>query len=165
MKFSGMGPKILPLTLKPGEKEPKKIWADAERLGYVREAQAVGIVHFGIGAFHRAHQAWYTDAAMNAGDRDWGIIGVSLRSGDVAAPLNPQDGLYTVSTRSAAGLSASCSTSSVRADMVCEQVQGVSTTQYAAPARHIGWLRRHTLPTRNPMRPTPCTRPTPCPTA
>ncbi len=29
-----------------------------------------GIVHFGIGAFHRAHQAWYTDAAMSAGDRD-----------------------------------------------------------------------------------------------
>ncbi len=31
--FEGMGPKLLPLTLKPGDKEPKKIWADAERLG------------------------------------------------------------------------------------------------------------------------------------
>src|SRR3546814_4055674 len=40
---------------------------------------------------------------MAAGDRDWGIIGVSLRSGDVAAQLGPQDGLYTVSTRSAVG--------------------------------------------------------------
>src|SRR3546814_1742257 len=45
----------------------------------------------------------YTDDAMAAGDRDWGIIGVSLRSGDVAAQLGPQDGLYTVSTRSAVG--------------------------------------------------------------
>jgi fructuronate reductase len=71
--------------------------------GYDRSAHAAGIVHIGIGAFHRAHQAVYTDDAMNAGDRDWGIIGVSLRSGDVAAQLNPQDGLYTVSTRSAAG--------------------------------------------------------------
>ena len=71
--------------------------------GYDRTAQAAGIVHIGIGAFHRAHQAVYTDDAMAAGDRDWGIIGVSLRSGDVAAQLNPQDGLYTVSTRSAAG--------------------------------------------------------------
>lgn len=71
--------------------------------GYDRERQAAGIVHIGIGAFHRAHQALYTDDAMRAGDRDWGIIGVSLRSGDVAAQLNPQDGLYTVSTRSAAG--------------------------------------------------------------
>jgi len=71
--------------------------------GYDRAVQAAGIVHIGIGAFHRAHQAVYTDDAMDAGDRDWGIIGVSLRSGDVAAQLNPQDGLYTVSSRSAAG--------------------------------------------------------------
>ena len=40
---------------------------------------------------------------MSEGDRDWGIVGVSLRSGDVAAQLNPQDGLYTVNTRSATG--------------------------------------------------------------
>jgi len=71
--------------------------------GYERSRQAAGIVHFGIGAFHRAHQAVYTDDAMGAGDRDWGIVGVSLRSGDVAAQLNPQDGLYTVSNRNAAG--------------------------------------------------------------
>ncbi len=67
--------------------------------GYDFAAQKSGIVHFGIGAFHRAHQAWYTDAAMNAGDRDWGIIGVSLRSADVANQMNPQDGLYSVSER------------------------------------------------------------------
>jgi len=71
--------------------------------GYDRSAQAVGIVHIGIGAFHRAHQAVYTDDAMRAGDRDWAIIGVSLRSADVAAQLNPQDGLYSVSARSMAG--------------------------------------------------------------
>lgn len=70
---------------------------------YNRSAQTAGIVHIGIGAFHRAHQAVYTDDAMGAGDRDWGIIGVSLRSGDVAAQLNPQQGLYTVSTRRVAG--------------------------------------------------------------
>lgn len=68
-------------------------------------AQKAGIVHFGIGAFHRAHQAWYTDTAMNAGDRDWGIVGVSLRSGDVAAQMNPQDGLYSLSERSGDGVS------------------------------------------------------------
>ena len=73
--------------------------ADVERLGYDRAAQACGIVHFGIGAFHRAHQAVYTDDAMAAGDRDWGIIGVSLRSGDVADQMEPQDGLFTVSER------------------------------------------------------------------
>ena len=73
------------------------------RPGYDRHGQAVGIVHFGIGAFHRAHQAWYTDLAMAGGDRDWAIAGVSLRSPDVAAQLNPQDGLYTVTERAADG--------------------------------------------------------------
>jgi fructuronate reductase len=69
------------------------------RPSYNRKEQATGIVHLGIGAFHRAHQAVYTDDAMNAGDRDWGILGVSLRSGAVRDQLGPQDGLYTVSRR------------------------------------------------------------------
>ena len=58
--------------------------ASVQAPDYDRAVQAAGIVHIGIGAFHRAHQAVYTDDAMNAGDRDWGIIGVSLRSGGVA---------------------------------------------------------------------------------
>ncbi|MEN9925799.1 MAG: hypothetical protein RL268_1925, partial [Pseudomonadota bacterium] len=78
-----------------------RLAAQVERPGYDRAQQRVGIVHFGIGAFHRAHQAWYTDRAMGAGDRDWAITGVSLRSPTVAEQLNPQDGLYTVSERSA----------------------------------------------------------------
>ncbi len=69
------------------------------RPSYDRDAQKTGIVHFGIGAFHRAHQAVYTDAAMSAGDRDWRITGVSLRSASVADQMNPQDGLYTVVVR------------------------------------------------------------------
>lgn len=71
--------------------------------GYDRSAQAVGIVHFGIGAFHRAHQAWYTDRAMDNGDRDWAVSGVSLRAPAVAEQMNPQDGLYTVVEKSIAG--------------------------------------------------------------
>ena len=77
--------------------------ASVQAPGYDRAAQKAGIVHIGIGAFHRAHQAVYTDDAMGAGDRDWGLVGVSLRSGDVAAQLNPQNGLYTVRTSGAAG--------------------------------------------------------------
>ena len=44
--------------------------AGIARGGYDRHAQRAGIVHLGIGAFHRAHQASYPDAAMAAGDRD-----------------------------------------------------------------------------------------------
>lgn len=74
-----------------------------ERFGYDRRAQATGIVHLGVGAFHRAHQAVYTDRAMSGGDRDWSICGISLRSQAVCDQLMPQDGLYTVTERSGDG--------------------------------------------------------------
>lgn len=69
------------------------------RPSYDGDAQKTGIIHFGIGAFHRALQAVYTEQAMNAGDRDWRITGVSLRSASVAEQMNPQDGLCTVAVR------------------------------------------------------------------
>lgn len=74
--------------------------ASVVRPQYDRAGQSTGIVHLGVGAFHRAHQAVYTDDAMNAGDRDWMIAGVSLRSPTVRNQLDPQGGLYTVSQRS-----------------------------------------------------------------
>ena len=70
---------------------------------YDRAEQRRGIVHLGIGAFHRAHQAVYTDEAMSAGDRNWAITGVSLRSTGIRDALVPQDGLYTVTERGPAG--------------------------------------------------------------
>ena len=73
------------------------------RPAYDRGAVATGIVHLGIGAFHRAHQAVYTEAALAAGDRCWGITGASLRSTDTRDALTPQDGLYTVAVRDASG--------------------------------------------------------------
>lgn len=77
--------------------------ASVEALRHARGAPTRRIVHFGLGAFHRAHQAIYTDDAMAAGGEQWGITGVSLRSPAVAGQLNPQDGLYTVAIRSATG--------------------------------------------------------------
>ena len=55
----------------------------------------IGIVHLGLGAFHRAHQAVMTDAVL-ASDLRWGICGVSLKSKRVCDALVPQDGLYSV---------------------------------------------------------------------
>ena len=57
---------------------------------------ALGMVHLGLGAFHRAHLAMFTDDAIALEHGDWGILGVSMRKPDVAASLEPQDGLYTV---------------------------------------------------------------------
>ena len=62
-----------------------------------------GIVHLGIGAFHRAHQAFYTEAVLNKFGGDWGIIGSSLRSASVRDQLVPQDCLYTLVERSGEG--------------------------------------------------------------
>lgn len=59
----------------------------------------VGIVHLGLGAFHRAHQAVFTEDAIAAAGGEWGICGVTLRSRGVADQLAPQDGLYTMLTR------------------------------------------------------------------
>jgi fructuronate reductase len=65
-----------------------------------------GIVHLGIGAFHRAHQADYTDAALGAAGGDWRIVGASLRSVELADALNPQNGLYTLIERGASDVRA-----------------------------------------------------------
>jgi fructuronate reductase len=65
------------------------------RPGYDRKAVTPGVVHFGPGAFHRAHQAVAFDTLL-AQDPRWGLTGVSLNSRGVADALNPQDGLYTL---------------------------------------------------------------------
>jgi len=66
---------------------------------YAREDVKVGIVHFGVGGFHRAHQAMYLDRLINDGQAlDWGICGVGLLPFDerMRDALERQDGLYTL---------------------------------------------------------------------
>ncbi|WP_341486593.1 mannitol dehydrogenase family protein [Pararhizobium sp. A13] len=70
---------------------------------YDRAALKPGILHIGFGAFHRAHQAVYTDGALVQTFGDWGIIGVSLRSLDAIRDLRAQDHLFSVMSRGAAG--------------------------------------------------------------
>jgi fructuronate reductase len=63
---------------------------------YDRNRLDTGIVHFGPGAFHRAHQADYVDRLL-AKDQRWGIAAVSLRSAGTVEALERQQGLYTLS--------------------------------------------------------------------
>lgn len=58
------------------------------------------IVHVGIGAFHRAHQAVFTDIANEKSDRQWAITGISMRSAGVRDALAKQDYLYSVLEKS-----------------------------------------------------------------
>ncbi|MPS68937.1 MAG: mannitol dehydrogenase family protein [Novosphingobium sp.] len=73
--------------------------ASVARPAYDRAAVSAGVVHLGIGAFHRAHQAAVFEAALASGDLRWGVIGVSLRSASVREQMAPQDGLYTLLVR------------------------------------------------------------------
>lgn len=62
---------------------------------YDLNATGCGIVHIGPGAFHRAHQAYYTEKALAYGG-DWRIHGVSMRSASLKDALGPQDNLYAL---------------------------------------------------------------------
>ncbi|HTN61441.1 MAG TPA: mannitol dehydrogenase family protein [Devosia sp.] len=69
---------------------------------YDRATVTPGIVHLGIGAFHRAHMAVYVDDLLKD-NPSWGIVGASLRRPDTKQALEPQDGLYAVAVRDASG--------------------------------------------------------------
>ncbi|MBX2881500.1 MAG: mannitol dehydrogenase family protein [Granulosicoccus sp.] len=73
---------------------------DVQQPDYPINSYGVGIVHFGLGAFHKAHQAFYTDAALAQSGGDWKIVSVSLRSAEIPRQLNEQRGLFTLITRS-----------------------------------------------------------------
>ena len=69
---------------------------------YDRGSITPGILHFGVGAFHRSHQALTIDRLLSQGvAQDWGIIGVGLLPQDfkMRDALKPQDGLYTLITK------------------------------------------------------------------
>ncbi|SDP19142.1 fructuronate reductase [Microbacterium testaceum StLB037] len=88
-----------------------------------------GILHLGLGSFHRAHQAVYTAAALRAEGGDWGIVGVASRSRRVVDALHAQDHLYSVATVSPAGTTL--------------DIPGVHTDSYVAaddPARVVADL-------------------------
>ncbi len=72
------------------------------RPAYDRSAITPGVVHLGIGAFHRAHQAPVIDDLL-AADPSWGIVAASLRSPATRDALAPQDGLYTLAVAGADG--------------------------------------------------------------
>jgi fructuronate reductase len=72
------------------------------RLPYDRSSITPGMVHLGVGAFHRAHVAAYVDEVLRD-DPSWGIIGASLRRSATRDALAPQDFLYTLAVQSSSG--------------------------------------------------------------
>ena len=63
--------------------------------GYDRGALRIGMAHIGVGAFHRCHQAEFTDDALEARFDRWGVVGINIRPPRLADTLGRQDGIYT----------------------------------------------------------------------
>ncbi len=80
--------------------------AGTQRSAYDRTRLRTGIVHLGLGAFVRAHQALYTEELDAAEIGDWGMTGVSLQRPDQRDRLAPQGGLYTALQKDRTGVSA-----------------------------------------------------------
>ena len=79
----------------------------AHLLGAPWAPPGIGIVHLGLGNFHRAHQALYTEEAMLAAGGQWGICGVIMRGSQAKqASFRAQDGLYTLLERGPEGIGA-----------------------------------------------------------
>jgi len=93
--FSNPAVRLSPTNL--GDLDPRITVPDYERSGLVP-----GIVHIGVGGFHRAHLATYADELATAGHRDWAIAGAGVMAADagMADVLGAQDGLYSLVTRS-----------------------------------------------------------------
>ena len=68
---------------------------------YDRSGLTQGVVHIGVGGFHRAHQALFHDRLLAAGEREWAICGLGALPGDsrMRDALDAQDGLYTLVER------------------------------------------------------------------
>jgi fructuronate reductase len=107
---------------------------NVRRPEYDFENVGVGIVHLGLGAFHRAHQAMFTEDALSAGG-DWGILGVSLRHPAASEALAAQDHLYTVET-----LASSADyrvVAAIRASLCAPTHRGQLQDALASPQTHI----------------------------
>lgn len=70
--------------------------ADIQTPAYDRRRNDPGVVHLGLGAFHRAHQAMVFDQLLASGDTRWGVHGVGMTRPDLVNQLRTQDGLYAV---------------------------------------------------------------------
>jgi fructuronate reductase len=109
--------------------------ADVRRPAYDPASVRVGIVHLGLGAFHRAHQAVYADDLL-ARDPRWGICGVSMRTPRAIEPLAAQDGLYTLLLKASAGTSARV-IGAVRETLFAAADPGALVRRMADPHVHV----------------------------
>lgn len=108
--------------------------------GYDRSSLRVGVVHLGVGGFHRAHQAMYLDALMNQGTAtDWALCGVGVLPHDrrIIETLQAQDGLYTLVVKHPDGRREPRVIGSVARALLAPDDPGAVLDQMADPAVRV----------------------------
>jgi fructuronate reductase len=123
------------MTLRLNSGVLARIPAAVRRPDYDFLNASIGIVHLGLGAFHRAHQALYTEGALRSSGGDWGILGASLRHADVPGALAAQQQLYTVET-----LGSTCSyqiVAAIRASLTAPTQGSQLLSALSSPRTHI----------------------------
>ncbi len=114
--------------------------ADVSVPHYDRGQVTTGIVHIGVGNFHRSHQAMYIDTLMNSGAAmDWGICGIGLQPANVRMRdmLAAQDGLYTLVLRHSDGSWQARVIGSITEYLFAPEDPGAAIEKMAAPATRI----------------------------
>ena len=127
---------MLPLTNATLSSLPDNLSVPA----YDRAALRTGIVHFGVGGFHRAHQAMYLDRLMNEGEAlDWAICGVGVMDADkrMRDALRAQDGLYTLMVKEPDGTLEARVIGSIKEYLFAPDDPGAVIEKMAAPEVRI----------------------------
>ncbi|TIR67033.1 MAG: mannitol dehydrogenase family protein, partial [Mesorhizobium sp.] len=127
-----MGDRSEPVSISPTVKVGPALLGglppEVRKPAYDRSALRPGIAHIGVGAFHRCHQAEYTDDLL-ADDFDrWGLVGINIRPPVLAETLGRQDGLYTRLIRQ---------NNEIEARVIGSIVRVVDSQQSAAPALEV----------------------------
>ncbi|MET3579367.1 fructuronate reductase [Mesorhizobium robiniae] len=111
-----------------GPKLISRLRSDIQKPSYDRTALAAGMAHIGVGAFHRCHQAEYTDDLLSSHFDRWGVVGINIRPPNLSQTLGRQSGLYTRLIREDA---------QVEARIIGSIVRVVDSQDSAAPALDV----------------------------
>ncbi|MBZ9675666.1 mannitol dehydrogenase family protein [Mesorhizobium sp. ES1-1] len=106
----------------------ERLPVSVQKPAYDRAALAPGMAHLGVGAFHRGHQAEYTDDLLSLRFDRWGVVGINIRPPLLADTLGRQGGLYTRLIRDS---------QRIEARIVGSIVKVVDSQESAAPALDV----------------------------
>jgi fructuronate reductase len=108
------------------------------RPAYDRSRLGVGMAHIGVGAFHRCHQAEYTDDALEQKFGPWGVVGINLYPPRLAALLAPQDHLFSRTLRQGSKAETRVIGSIVQSiDVLDAASADAAVEMLAAPSLHV----------------------------